>query len=294
MDTTETRAADAWFSVLDFSPSFEVARQIRAGTLPEGAVVPADIGRVLEVFDDLGSVTSRDHDEVQEAQFRWMGHFGKLSQPAELGVVRVGNDAKNTDVMDGLEAYMTKQWIIEGQPTAVIAAIPIGMPRAELIKRITAMLDKFPPDSHLTSDGSPKYQILDKRVDLSSVERYLDALRYKQRRKSLKNWQIGVLANLSVARSNLYRKSRKQPGYDQTEDRIALKEAASRALNRGHMIAENAARGIFPSYEKCEHALPMDWDRLYQQWWVYYRDYLGSCGEGYSPVYEREFAAMFD
>jgi len=278
-----------WISFLQFSPSYEVARQVRAGELPKGATIPADIERVLEVYDDIGDVQDRDPDELADARYRWMGHFGKQRQTARIGTLSINNGEKQSGaILEGLEAYTGHQWIVEGKPSAIVAAIPLGMPRAEVMKQIEAMLDKLPPDSHLTSDGSAKYQIADKRNDLGSVSRYEKAMIVKLRRQSLKNWQIGAIAKLSSVYSD--RKARrKQATYSEVADHTALKELTSRSLSRGHMIAENAARGLFPSYAKCEHALPIDWDVLYRQWWVRYRREFAAWGEGYSPVEHRLF-----
>lgn len=293
MDWTEVWCSELWVSFLQISPSYEVARQIRAGVLPAGAAVPADIDRVLEVYDDFGDVQDRDPDELTDARYQFMGHFGKRPQTAQMGVVSLGGEMKQAAaIAEGLEAYTGHQWAIEGKPSTVIAAIPLGMPRSEIIKQIEAMLDRLPPDSHLADIGSlgsaPKYQIADKRNDLSSVARYLKAIDVKSRRPSLKNWQIGVIAKLSTVYSD-QKARKKQPNYNQTADHIALKELSSRALSRGHMIAENAARGLFPVYKRCEHALPIDWGVLHQRWWENYREYVATWDADYSPVEQRLF-----
>lgn len=48
-------------------------------------------------------------------------------------------------------------------------------------------------------------------------------------------------------------------------DREMLTIIASRALLRSRMIAENAARGRFPTHEKCETALEFDFKELRQR-----------------------------
>jgi len=267
MDWPEIWAATLWFEFLQLSPSYELARQIRAGELAADTVLPADIEKVLEVFDDLGDVQISHEQWSDQKQYRFMGHFGKRHSTARLGIVRHdSHDQQAGDIMDGLDAYLAKQWIVEGKPSSVIAAIPLGMGKAEIIKQIEAMLDGMMPDSHIVADGSPKYQVADKRNDLRSVSRYCKAMRVKLRRPRLKNWQIGVMAKLSKAHS-AYLKANPEPDPDAHIDRhVALKILTSRAFSRGHMIAENAARGIFPSYVTCEHAMPLDWDFLHAQW----------------------------
>ena len=48
-------------------------------------------------------------------------------------------------------------------------------------------------------------------------------------------------------------------------DREMLTIIASRALLRSRMISENAARGRFPTHEKCETALEFDFKELRQR-----------------------------
>ncbi|MFB9059353.1 MULTISPECIES: hypothetical protein [Sphingobium] len=265
MDWPEIWAADLWFKFLQISPSYELARQCRAGELMGAEALPADFDVVLAVYDDLGDVQISS-GEWLDKQYRFMGHFGKRPSTAQLGIVRHDGPEPAPDIMEGLEAYLAKQWIVEGKPSAVIAAIPLGMGKAEIIRQVEAMLDGMMPDSHVVADGSPKYQVADKRNDLRSAGRYCEAMRIKLRRPALKNWQIGVMAKLSEAHSAYVKANPKRDPDDLIDRHGALKILTSRALSRGHMIAENAARGIFPSYATCEHAMPLDWDFLHGQW----------------------------
>lgn len=208
-----------------------------------------------------------DGDEQQSKRYQFMGHFGAQANTKQLGVLRHDGSAPVPNILEGLEGYLAKQWVVEGKPSAVIAAIPLGMSKSAIMKQIEAMLDGLMPDTRKLADGSPKYQMADKRNDLPSVDRYYRAMMLKVRRPTLKNWQIGVLAKLSEAHRREHLKRRAlDPNYDPTKDRSTIKEQTSRTISRGHMIAENAARGIFPSYAKCEHALPMDWPALHQRW----------------------------
>lgn len=266
MDYPELWAADLWFKFLQLSPSYELARQIRADELLAGTPLPADMDKVLEVFDDLGDVQICSGEWAEQKQYRFMGHFGKRPSTAQLGVVRHDSPEQAPDIVEGFEEYLARQWIVEGKPSAVIAAIPLGMGKAEIIREIEAMLDGMMPDSHIVADGSPKYQVADKRNDLRSVGRYCKAMQIKLKRPALKNWQIGVMAKLSTAHSAYVKANPKRDPDDPIDRHSALKILTSRAFSRGHMIAENAARGIFPSYATCEHAMPLDWHVLHAQW----------------------------
>ena len=49
---------------------------------------------------------------------------------------------------------------------------------------------------------------------------------------------------------------------DLADDKNALKILTSRAISRGRMIAENAARGVFPSYAPCTHPVKFSDERM--------------------------------
>jgi hypothetical protein len=46
------------------------------------------------------------------------------------------------------------------------------------------------------------------------------------------------------------------------DERNKLAVLASRAHSRSNLVAENAARGLFPSIKPCSNALPQDWKAL--------------------------------
>jgi hypothetical protein len=50
-----------------------------------------------------------------------------------------------------------------------------------------------------------------------------------------------------------------------TYDRMMLTILTSRALLRGKMIAENAARGVFPTYKTCQTAADFNLDELHKR-----------------------------
>jgi hypothetical protein len=60
-----------------------------------------------------------------------------------------------------------------------------------------------------------------------------------------------------------------------TYGRMMLTILTSRAILRARMISENAARGVFPTYKKCEHAIENDLAAL-QIRWAARRRWLGA------------------
>ena len=101
-----------WFEYLALSPSYELARQFRAGDLKisNNNRLPEDFDRVLEVFDDFG--------DVQRKQFlHWWRELGMQlcshqgSKPKVTKVAAVSRkSAVLSDTAKALEEYTESDW----------------------------------------------------------------------------------------------------------------------------------------------------------------------------------------
>lgn len=252
-----------WYRALRISPSYELARRFRAGELPDGAVLPADFEAVLAVFDDLGDVREEIDEWTNGRAFRAFGQGGQKPSTVRLGVIRYGGEADPlASVKDSLDRFAESTWIEQGERTSLVAVIPGGLSRAQMVKQITAMLDNIPPTERDLSPVAPKYRILGNGAVPPSVRKYMSCVERKAAKPDLTLWQIGAAVKLSSTYSGRLDPAAKPDRHQQTDDRIALKILTSRAIHRGHMIAENAARGIFPSYAKCPNAVAIDWAKL--------------------------------
>jgi hypothetical protein len=78
-------------------------------------------------------------------------------------------------------------------------------------------------------------------------------------------WRIGVRARVSATYSPELDADAKPKAGEATYDRMMLSIMTSRAYQRAVLIAENAARGKFPTYTPCPHAIQPDLPALYRQ-----------------------------
>lgn len=261
-----------WFQFLRVSPSYELARRYRAGELSDAMPLPADFENVLAVYDDLGDLLTAGFAEWwRSVAFQHFGYEGQKPELVRLGVLSFDDDDDQLmRLRSSVRDYLTEEWLDQGQPTAIVAAIPVGMPKAQIMKQFAAMLggiarEEREHDRQLAGQTA-KYGLVKAKLHQRSVAQYLDTVTTKAQSPSSTLWQIGALANLSYTHSRWLDPTATPVGEHQIEARDRLKILTSRALHRGHMIAENAARGIFPSYAKCEYAVPLDWEYLHRQW----------------------------
>lgn len=245
-----------WYGALQLSPSYELARLERAGQLPADTILPADFDAVLAVYDDLGDVTLDVEEWTNKYAFRAFGHGGEKPSVTSLGVIRYGDE----QVANRLDDFASSTWIAQGERSSLIAAIPLGMAKAQILSQVAELLDAVQPTDRDTSPVLPRYKVTATSRLLVSARKYLRCLEIRKAHPTMPLWQIGMKARLSRQYNGLLGKS--ADGRGTLVERQNLKEMTSRAVSRGHMIAENAARGIFPSYAKCEPALSMDYERL--------------------------------
>ncbi|WP_313737298.1 hypothetical protein [Sphingobium yanoikuyae] len=261
-----------WFQFLRISPSYELARRFRAGELPDKTALPDDFETVLSVYDDLGDV--QDNTFIHWWRAVAIRQFGMESgNPAltRLGVISYDDeDDRLMRLRSSVRDYLAEEWLDQVQPTTIIAAIPVGAPKAQIMKQLSAMIDAIASEERslnrrLLGQNAPYRLARTAKLHRTSTFKYLRCLMTKARLPDAKLWQIGAIVKLSSTYSERLDSMTKPGRHQQTEDRTALKILTSRALHRGHMIAENAARGIFPSYAKCPSASPMDFALIHQQ-----------------------------
>jgi len=84
-----------------------------------------------------------------------------------------------------------------------------------------------------------------------------------------KLWQVGARAGFLPSAGSKVGLRVKATAMNRDE-RNKLTVLASRAHSRSNLVAENAARGLFPSINPCTNALPQDWKELQKRivWYI--------------------------
>ena len=254
-----------WFEYLAISPSYELARRHRGGEKVDPSQLPTDFDHVLSVYDDLG--------DVQAALFRlwWkdvgLKHFGY--QGTQPKVTHVGyapyHSQKTPDLTEELGMYFDEDWIEQGRQRTMILAVPVGMPEGKINRQIKKQLARVKAERRTLIEPVVKYPLVGKRHHKDALLRYIRMawLRSAMHNKSL--WRVGAQAKVSFTYSPVLDPKLEQVSIDDRYDREMLTIIASRALLRARMISENAARGRFPTHEKCETALEFDVKELRQR-----------------------------
>lgn len=257
-----------WFEYLALSPSYELARKFRAGQLTDAdkAKLPVDFDTVLAVYDDLGDVQAVLFETWWlETAIPLFGYQGEKPRVARVSLLKPDTIEPAVELKSSAQGYVEGAWHKQGQQTTLVLAIPVGLPKAQIAKQVAAFVEKLPEAERQTVSRPPKYKLVKRKLDSKSLFKYIMCMWLKANAPKVALWRLGVHAKVSSTYSSRLDPMAKLPRHQQTDDRNALKILTSRALNRAHMMAENAARGLFPTYTKCADAVAPDWreiDRL--------------------------------
>jgi len=253
-----------WFEFLAVSPSYQLAHRHRMGKAIPDDALPADFDQVLRVYDDLG--------DVQRALFQpwWrtvaLRQFGFVGSPPS--VTHFGYAPHQTDDIpdftSNMSQYFESQWVEQGRQRTMLLAIPVGMPEGKILRQVKARLSKIKKEKRRLIDAESKYPLLGQRHRIDSLMRYLRAVWLRSALYNQPLWKVGLVSKVSFTYSNLYNGVKTQLAETDQYDREMLTIITSRALLRGRMIAENAARGRFPLHESFPEALEFDYQKLRQ------------------------------
>lgn len=249
--------AQLCYTYLLISPSYDLARKFRQGLLTdaEKAILPADIDVVLGVHDLLGDLKQVEFDDWWPNKgIAAFGCEGKEAIVFPIDAIWPSKPAMTEQLADRMGQYLNGRFSEQDPMPCLIVSVPLTLTKWAATEQIKAFLDKTASKFNDAPRIKPIYELHGTKRDLKGLIRYMKCAMCRCEEPSAKLWEIGVLAELSTTYSERLAK-----GKGTLEDQQALKMLASRAIHRAVMIAENAARGKFPTYEPNKHALKPDW-----------------------------------
>ena len=254
-----------FFEYLRISPSYLLATQCKnVGELAKRLGDKKDAARVWQTYCDFGNVFN--------ALFvTWWAQTGihlfgvkserpRVAQIAQLhGGVSVDDLAADCGLK--LNQYIAGDHVGQGRRDCMVVSIPLNLTRATALKQLKAILDaaeKLSPPMPASPHGLVNNKLQQKRLMRGLRLVYMKAARPKE-----EMWRAAARARISTVHRSLNplaaRKDTKE-----VEARRIVTIMASRLMHDTHLIAENAARGIFPSMA-AGAAVPFDFEVLGKQ-----------------------------
>lgn len=250
--TRPTVGYQLMFEFLRLSPSYELARVARTTGLsqPQKDNLPSDFDRVLNLYDLLG--------DVQSILFRawWLRRglkaFGNpYTKPTAHKVARLAaeQDVGIDDLRDDLNLFLADTRRAEGLSASMLVSIPLGGRRADILNQVKKLLDENAISEQDEASKKSKIQLLGQRMHVNAIFKGVKLLWFKAAKPKWENWRLGAHAKLSESYSSVLdsHAPKKSATPIEQDDRIIMGKITFRAVKKFENIAENAARGDFPT-----------------------------------------------
>ena len=243
---------EALVDYLKLSPSYKlVCEWARKGSkaIPKNA--PKDWKLLVKTYGDFGDVW-----RIPESRWwnsRGKALFGIKAAKAQTFAIGQSDDAALINIKTASQSQ--KIWEDMAKPDCVIIAIPTNQTKQMALKEISAIIRSNTFVSSKSKPIKPKYELIRSKLREHTIKLGTIALRMYRAGDHL--WLIGNQLNLSSEHYIQLDDERNPKGgeINLAEKKIRLQILASKLVSKAELIAENAARGLFPTDAPCRHAI---------------------------------------
>jgi hypothetical protein len=216
------------------SPSYQLAcRFMSANGKGRPKNAPSDWPAVLKLYKDFGDVFRIREDVWWRTTGRDLYDI-KIKDPCvlNLGITERSLDALSMDEHSELE------WDLMNRPRSLLIAVPTVLTKKEAMTQFAAILKA----QEFRTDAEPvaKYQLTKSKLQRNTLA--IGPLALRAYKRDMPLWKIGYKFKLSpsaVSDIDIGKEVSIKKGY--------LSILASKLIHKAELIAENAARGRFPS-----------------------------------------------
>jgi hypothetical protein len=276
---------------LRISPSYELARQIRSKGLDkktqnklitqlyelEGKKLSAidkqdvitEFQAVLATYDQFGDISTQSFDDWWQARGIYI-YGTPYSKPLVKQITRIEKDEDFEPLFyKPYEQYLTKIRAAEGNPTSLVLGLPLGMPKADLLRQISKLIDNAKVPLATKSARASK-ALAAKRLRSEPLFIQLRILMAKAQYPDMQLWKVGLWAKVSAKHAKTLDLKESKKKFEDADSKEHLAILTSRAFKNAKHVAENAARGSFPSSKPVK--LPhYDFENIYTRLRVHYK-----------------------
>ena len=255
---------------LRISPSYTLAHEIRTKKIAPSKQAPlilklyrdtdkpltkqaerdviSDFARVLSTYDEYGDIFQCSFEE-------WWANRGlaMYGSPYNKPIVKKIAGISLGELYEplfgrALEHYFNKQRASEGNPPALLLAVPLGQPKRQLLAYISKLIDAEAVPLPIKSQRAIK-PLAAKRLRSAPLFIMLRILMARAQYPEIPLWRIGKHAGVSQKYAQTEITLNKKRLQD-ADAKIHLSILTSRYLLKAKCVAEQAARGQFPSSSK--------------------------------------------
>jgi hypothetical protein len=276
---------------LRISPSYELARQIRTKSIDKKTqnklitqlyetkdkalsaidkqAMITEFQSVLATYDEIGDIATMTFDAWWQARGIYI-YGTPYNKPLVKQIARIEKDEKFEPIFyKPYEQYLTKIRSLEGNPPALILGLPLGMPKAELLRQVSKLIDNAKVPLASKSARASK-ALAAKRLRSEPLFIQLRILMAKAQYPEMQLWKVGLWAKVSAKHAKTLDLKESKKKFEDADSKEHLAILTSRAFKNAKQVAENAARGSFPSSKAVR--LPIyDFEDIYTRLRAHYR-----------------------
>jgi len=246
---------EALVDYLKLSPSYKlVCEWARKGSkaIPKNA--PKDWKLLVKTYENFGDVW-----RIPES--RWWDIRGKALfgiKAAKTQTFAIGNSDEAALINSKTAVKSQKMWQDMGKPECLVLAIPTNQTKQMALKQISAIVRANTFVSSNPKLVKSKYELIRSKLREPTIK--LGTIALKIYRNGSPLWMIGNQLYLSPA----HHIELDEDGHPSTnelnlsEKKVRLQILASKLVAKAELIAENAARGFYPTDTPCRHAIKFE------------------------------------
>ena len=161
-----------------------------------------------------------------------------------------GKDVSAETLLGNVDSYLAGARHEEGLVGSVLVAVPLGLRQSEIRKQMATILATYSGHEH-NAHQNPLIKLQGKRLRAKVLFNGLRLLWFKSARPQWEHWRLGAKSRFSVTYSKELNPAnpRRVNSTLESYDREMMTKITNRALKKFEAIAENAARGRFPSQD---------------------------------------------
>jgi len=246
---------DALVDYLKLSPSYRlVCEWARKGSKTMPANAPKDWKLLVKTYEAFGDVWHIPESSWWDSRGKAL--FGIKAAKAQTYIVGNSDDAYliNSKIANRSQ----KTWQEMGKPECLVLAIPTNQTKQIVLKQINAIVRAGNFVGTKPRLIKPKYELIRSKLREPTIKLGTMALKMYQLGSPL--WLIGNQLELSPAH-HIELDDENNPRDSElnlAEKKVRLGILASKLINKAELIAENAARGLYPTDTPCRYAVKFE------------------------------------
>jgi len=246
---------EALVDYLKLSPSYKlVCEWARTGqnALPQNA--PKDWKQIVKTYEDFGDVWRIPESRWWDVRGRNL--FGIKAAKTETFTVSNSDSATLISKQD--INFSQKIWEDMSKPECLVIAIPKNQTKQLALRQINAIVRANIFTSSTPKLVKAKYELIRSKLREPTIKLGIFAL--KMYRSGAPLWVIGNNLVLSPANQIEFDEEGNISSYELNlaDKKIRLQIYASKLIAKAELIAENAARGLYPTDAPCKYALKFE------------------------------------